>query len=131
MKYPPFSLERMAEAVDAVHERMMRAVGALEAAGVPYAIAGGNAVAAWVTRVDRAAVRYTQDVDILLRREDLPRATEVLQKVGFAWCQVLGVDMFLDGPDASPRDAVRVIFAGEMVRENEVEAARRLREKYG
>ena len=123
MKYRPVSLEKMSEAVDAVHERMMRAVGALEAAGVPYAVVGGNAVAAWVTRVDRAAVRYTQDVDILLRREDLPRATKALEKVGFVWCQVFDVDMFLDGPDANPRDAVHVIFAGEKVREQSVEAA--------
>lgn len=123
MKYRPVSLERMAEAVNAVHERMMRAVGALEEAGVPYAVVGGNAVAAWVTRVDRAAVRNTQDVDILLRREDLPRATEALGKVGFVPCQVLGVDMFLDGPDANPRDAVHVLFAGEKVRADAVEAA--------
>ena len=123
MKYLPFSLERMAEAVNAVHERMMRAAATLEEAGVPYAIVGGNAVAAWVARVDRAAVRYTQDVDILLGREDLPRAIEVLEKVGFVWCQVLGVDMFLDGPDASPRDAVHVIFAGEKVRDSEAELA--------
>ena len=41
---------------------------------VPYAVAGGNAVAAWVSRVDEAAVRNTQDVDILLRRSDLSAA---------------------------------------------------------
>ena len=35
-----------------------------------YAMAGGNAVAAWVARVDRAAVRNTQDVDLLVRRKD-------------------------------------------------------------
>jgi hypothetical protein len=29
---------------------------------------------------------------------------------------VAGVDLFLDGPDASPRDAVHVVFAGEKVR---------------
>jgi len=33
-------------------------------------MAGGNAVAAWVARVDRAAVRNTQDVDLLVRRSD-------------------------------------------------------------
>lgn len=33
-------------------------------------MAGGNAVAAWVARVDRAAVRNTQDVDLLVRRKD-------------------------------------------------------------
>ena len=66
--------ERMIRAVEKVRERLRRAVAALEAAGVPYAVAGGNAVAAWVSRVDEAAVRNTQDVDILLRRADLPGA---------------------------------------------------------
>jgi len=65
-----FSWQRMIEAVQAVRERALRATAALERAGIPYAVAGGNAVAAWVSRVDRAAVRNTQDVDILVRRSD-------------------------------------------------------------
>ncbi len=65
-----FSWQRMIEAVQAVRERALRATAALERAGIPYAVAGGNAVAAWVARVDRAAVRNTQNVDILVRRAD-------------------------------------------------------------
>ncbi len=65
-----FSWQRMIEAVQAVRERALRATAALERAGIPYAVAGDNAVAAWVARVDRAAVRNTQDVDILVRRAD-------------------------------------------------------------
>lgn len=53
------SLERMVRAVEKVRDRLLRAARALEAAGVPYAVAGGNAVAAWVSRVDVAAVRNT------------------------------------------------------------------------
>ncbi len=52
----------MIRAVERVKERLARAVAALEKAGVSYAVAGGNAVAAWVSRVDEAAVRNTQDV---------------------------------------------------------------------
>ena len=59
-----FSLERMVRAVEKVKDRLLRATAALEKAGVPYAVVGGNAVAAWVTRVDEAAVRFTQDVDV-------------------------------------------------------------------
>jgi len=55
-----FSWRRMIEAVEAVRERALRTTTALEKAGVPYAVAGDNAVAAWVARVDRAAVRTTQ-----------------------------------------------------------------------
>ena len=70
----PFSLDRMVRAVEKVRERLLRATAALETANVPYAVIGGNAVAAWVARVDEAAVRNTADVDILLRRDDLPVA---------------------------------------------------------
>ena len=58
----------MLEAVEAVRERALRATAALRDANIPYAVAGDNAVAAWVARVDRTAVRNTQDVDILVRR---------------------------------------------------------------
>src|SRR5438876_2981492 len=74
----PVSWERMIRAVEKVRERLLRAAAALQTAGVPYAIAGGNAVAAWVSRVDEAAVRNTRDVDILLRRTDLEAAKTAL-----------------------------------------------------
>jgi hypothetical protein len=111
-----FSLDRMVRAVEKVRERLLRATSTLDAAGVPYAVAGGNAVAAWVSRVDEAAVRNTQDVDILLRREDLPAARQALEAAGFVYRHSSGIDMFLDGPKAKARDAVHVVFAREKVR---------------
>src|SRR5436309_13799831 len=111
------SLERMVRAVEKVRERLLRATAALEKAGVPYAVVGGNAVAAWVSRVDEAAVRNTQDVDLLLRRSDLDAATAALAAAGFVRRHVAGIDLFLDGPRAKARDAVHVVFAGEKVRE--------------
>jgi len=112
----------MARAVQKVRDRLMRATAALERAGVPYAVAGGNAVAAWVARVDEAAVRNTRDVDILLRRADLERAQVALGDAGFIYRHVKGIDMFLDGPDASARDAVHVVFAAERLREDDAAA---------
>jgi hypothetical protein len=111
------SWERMIRAVEKVKERLRRVTAALDDAGILYAVAGGNAVAAWVSRVDEAAVRNTRDVDILLRREDLPAATKALEQVGFVYRHAMKIDMFLDGPQASARDAVHVLFAGEKVRE--------------
>jgi hypothetical protein len=116
---PPFgqvSWERMIRAVEKVRERLHRAVAALEAADVPYAVAGGNAVAAWVSRVDEAAVRNTQDVDLLLRRADLSAAVAAMTEAGFIHRRAAGVDMFLDGPKAGVRDAVHLVFAAEKVR---------------
>lgn len=113
--YGPISWEKMIRAVEKVRARLDRTVAALEGAGIPYAVAGGNAVAAWVSRVDEAAVRNTQDVDILLRRDDLERAKAALAAAGFVFRHVKSIDMFLDGPGAKARDAVHVIFAGEKV----------------
>jgi hypothetical protein len=115
IQYGPLSWERMIRAVEKVRARLDRAVAALERAGIPYAVAGGNAVAAWVSRVDEAAVRNTQDVDILLRREDLERTKVALVGAGFVFLHVKSIDMFLDGPAAKARDAIQIVFAGEKV----------------
>lgn len=116
----PISLERMVRAVEKVRERLLRTAAALETAGVPYAVSEGNAVAAWVSRVDEAAVRNTQDVDVLIRRADLGRAISALEAVGFVHRHAAGIDMFLDRPQAKARDAVHILFAGEKVREEYV-----------
>lgn len=113
----------MMRAVEKVRERLAKVVTALEQAGIPYAVVGGNAVAAWVSRVDEAAVRNTRDVDILLRRADLPPAVRALTAAGFVHRHAAGVDLFLEGPGASARDAVHVVFAGEKVRPGQVLAA--------
>jgi hypothetical protein len=110
------SLERMVRAVEKVRLRLLRAATALEQAKIPYAVVGGNAVAAWVARVDESAVRNTQDVDILLRRGDLETAKNALAAAGFVYRHVKGVDMFLDDREAKVRDAVHVVFSGEKVR---------------
>src|SRR6059036_3246154 len=98
--YGEVSWERMARAVEKVRQRLRRAVAALEAASVPYAVAGGNAVAAWVSRVDEAAARNTQDVDILLHRTDLPAAIAAMTHAGFVHRHTADVEMFLDSPKA-------------------------------
>jgi len=109
-------LERMDRAVEKVKDRLLRVAAALEKAGVPYAVAGGNAVAAWVATVDEMAVRNTRDVDVLLNRRDLERAKQTLEAAGFVLKNAAGVDLFLDGATAKARDAVHVVFAGEKVR---------------
>jgi hypothetical protein len=110
------ALDRMERAVEKVRDRLLRSTAALEAAGVPYAVIGGNAVMAWVEQADEAAVRFTQDVDLVLRRDDLERAKAALAKAGFVHRRSAGIEMFLDGPGAKARDAVHVIFSGEKVR---------------
>jgi hypothetical protein len=108
----------MIRAVEKVRQRLERATQALERAGIDYAVAGGNAVAAWVSRVDEAAVRNTQDVDILIRRDDLEAVKKVLEEQGFVFRHAASIDMFLDGPGAKARDAVHIVMADERVRDS-------------
>ena len=93
-EYGDVSWERMIRAVENVRDRLRRATAALNNAGVPYAVAGGNAVAAWVSSMDEAAVRNTQDVNILLRRADLAAATAALTAAGFVYRHVKSPDIF-------------------------------------
>ena len=119
MKILPLDLqswERTLRAVDIVKDRLLRATAALENAQIPYAVIGGNAVAAWVGQVDQSAVRFTQDVDLLILRSDLDAIKSALETAGFIDRHVASGDLFLDGPDAKARDAVHVIFAGGRVR---------------
>ena len=110
----------MNRAVENVQKRLEKTARLLESIGIPYAIIGGNAVRAWVAQADEAAVRTTRDVDILLRRSDLPRAIEAMEQAGFVHQRSAGIDMFLDGTNAKARDAVHVLFANEKVRETDL-----------
>src|SRR5438067_8373915 len=86
----PFSLDRVVQAVELVRQRLLRATAALEAAGIPYAVAGGNAVALWVSRIDVAAVRNTSGVDLLVRQADLDAIRTALVAAGFEYRHVAG-----------------------------------------
>lgn len=86
-----------------MQERLNHACQALNQAQVPYAVVGGNAVAAWVATIDDGAVRNTRDVDLLLAEEDLPRATEETV-------------VFLDGPEGKPSQGLYILPADRKVR---------------
>jgi len=118
----PVSWQRMSDAIENVRRRLLRAAAALDATHVPYAVIGGNAVAAWVSRTDEAAVRNTRAVDLLLRREDLPAAKAALENAGFVHRRVASLgqagsmEVFLDGAKGSVRDALHIVFAAEKTR---------------
>lgn len=117
--YPhPISLERMVRAVEKVRIRLLRAVKVLEDASLPYAVIGGNAVAAWVSRIDEAAVRNTPDVNILIRREDLEEVIAAFERAGFAYDQAkesetTEVHCFLEQPNGNARAAIHLVMARE------------------
>ncbi|MFN9718766.1 MAG: hypothetical protein ACK58L_08745 [Planctomycetota bacterium] len=115
--------ERNEKAVDSVKDRLRRVCEALDHAQIPDAVIEDNAVQYWVAQVDRSVVRNIQDVNILLNRSDLPRATQVLEAAGLIDRHADHITMFLDGPNAGARDAVYLIFSGEKVRKADAYAA--------
>jgi hypothetical protein len=118
----------MVDAVEQVRKRLQLATRALSAHGVEYAVVGGNAVAAWVATVDEAAVRNTQDVDILIRRDDFSHAKAALTSAGFVYRRAASLDLFLDHEGANPRQAVHIVFASEVVKPGEPAANPDVRE---
>lgn len=56
---------------------LARIVEALDHAGVPYALVGGVAVSIYATP------RATEDIDIMLAIEDVERAIDALDRLGF------------------------------------------------
>jgi hypothetical protein len=111
----PIGWERALMAAEKVKERLRRATRSLDAAGVAYAVAGGNAVAEWVARVDEDAVRNTRDVDILIRRSDFAAAKACLEAVGFIYYELLDIDTFIDGPQGKPSGGIHFLYAGEKI----------------
>lgn len=108
-------LDRMVRAVEKVRERLLRSCRALEAAGVPYAVVGGNAVGAWVGKIDAGSVRNTRDVDILIRRADFDAARAAMEAAGFTFGSPFGVDLFVDGPETKASEGVHLLYSGERV----------------
>jgi hypothetical protein len=60
-----------------LYDELRAVLEALDGAGVDYALVGALAVAAW------GAPRATKDIDLLVRREDLPRAMAAVRARGF------------------------------------------------
>ncbi len=110
------TMDRVVQSIEKVQDRVRRMSVVLEQERVAYAVIGGNAVAYWVAQVNEAAVRFTRDVDVLIRREDLPNVTTAMAAAGFRYRHVRGIDLFLDGPESKVADAVHLLFAGEKVR---------------
>lgn len=72
-------LKRMAEAPEKVYARRRSVAKVVDEAGIPYAVVGGNAVAAWIARIDAGEVRNLRDVNFRLDRGDW-EATRVAMK---------------------------------------------------
>jgi hypothetical protein len=112
--------ERMERAVEKVRMRAKRAAAVLEEAGIAYAVAGGNAVRNWVVQADEAAIRNTADVDILVRRADLPAVIAAMTAAGFQYRHANHIDFFTEPDEPRFRHGVHLLFAGEKIKDEDL-----------
>lgn len=103
-------------AVDRVERRLRKVAAALEAAGVAYAVCGGNAVAAWVGSIDSAATRATKDVDLLVRRTDDAAIAQVMSDLGFERRDLRRLVLYVDPEEPSTRSGVHLVWAQTLIR---------------
>ena len=110
-------------AVERVEQRLRKVTAALNEADVPYAVIGGNAVAAWVAKADPSATRTTVDVDLLVKQQDVGRVTDVFQGLGFTRHNLRPMLLFTDPEEPSKRSGVHLVWAGQKVRPSYSHAA--------
>lgn len=103
-------------AIERVQQRLRKVTAALDGAGIGYAVVGGNAVAAWVGRVDPGATRATKDVDLLVRRTDAGAVTAAITALGFAREDLRDLVLFIDPEEPSRKSGVHLVWAGERIR---------------
>lgn len=110
-------------------ERLFELIGTLqklslplEQAGVQHELVGGLAVFLHVENADSTHSSLTRDVDVMIRREDLPRVVAIAEEHGFRFRHSAGLDMLLYGETNSARNAVHLLFSGEKVKPAQLEA---------
>jgi len=98
----------------------------LEQAGVPHELVGGLAVFLHVENADSTHSSLTRDIDIMIRREDLPRVVAIAADYGFRFRHSAGMDMLLFGETTSARNAVHLLYEGEKVKATQLESHPRI-----
>lgn len=108
--------------VDQLHDVAARLAAAMDAAGIPYRVVGGFATFLHIWPIDPLKAGLTADVDIAVDRRDLPRIAGAAGSYGFSLRHVVEIDTLVDAKEPRARSAVHIIFVGEKVRAEYVEA---------
>jgi hypothetical protein len=117
---PPESIFRQHDRLmGELEQRMQRIVGALNSAGIRYAVIGGQAVIAWVSTVDPDAARTTKDIDLLVNERDVPAIAAAAQTVGLQYEFSYGIPMLVEKDNPSPKRGVHFLWAEQKVKEHD------------
>lgn len=110
------------ERVDRLFDLAELVERAFSTAGLEYRVVGGLATYMYVEESAPDAGRLTRDIDIAVRREDLLRIQTAVEPFGLRYRHSTGLDMLVQEGNPSPRRAVHLVFTGEKVREEYVQA---------
>lgn len=110
------------DAVEKIFDITKRFAAVLEAAAIPYRVVGGLAVFVHVDARDPMAARLTKDVDVAIDRKHLDAIRAALEPHGFIFRHAAGVDLFFVANSPNASAAVHLLFAGERVRPDDLEA---------
>ena len=112
--------------VEQLFDLAKRIEEAFRSAGLEYRVVGGLASYLYVEEREPDAGRLTRDIDIAVRREDLPGIAAAVEAFGLQYRHVAGVDMLVQSAEPSVRRAVHLVFAAEKVRQEYPEATPQL-----
>ena len=93
----------------------------LDQARVPHELVGGLAVFLHVENADSTHSSLTRDIDIMIRRDDLHQVITIAENNGFRFRRTEGEDLLLCGETNSARNAVHLLYAGEKVKQSQLE----------
>ncbi len=102
--------------LEQLYDLASRLDAALVAAGIEYRVIGGLATYLYVEQASPDAGRLTKDIDITVRREDLPSIQKAVEPFGLSYRHVAGIDMLVQVDQPSTRRAIHMVFTGEKVR---------------
>jgi hypothetical protein len=108
--------------VEQLFDTVRRLAQAFARARIDYRVVGGVAVFLYIHERDPGAARSTRDVDIAVDRAQLQAIIDAVQAFGFAHRHAAGVDMLVDAHAPRARSAVHMVFVGEKVHPEYVEA---------
>ncbi len=109
-------------------QRLFDLVGTLQTlsepladAGIAHELIGGLAVFIHVENADATHSSLTRDIDLLVRRSELPKVIEVAERSGFRYRHTAALDRFLYGETTSAKNAIHLLFSGEKVKDAQAE----------